>query len=190
MRTFFVSGIVALGCFALLPAVAAAGPDVNLTAKLYRSDLVQAMDECTSSVTNVDGVAACPESNVDTDGTHYRLGRIQIKPNLNDRQVMTVLKSSSANPQAALAGRIVHTVIVMRVTRTSSAPLVTWVDQVLDCPDIAVPANGNVTQKVSLTNCGLPAALAENSTNKEVVAVQVVDSNTGKPLAVPGIRRR
>ena len=190
MRNYFVSGIIALGCLALLPSPAQADPDVNLTAKLYRSDLVEAMDECTAAVTNVDGVGACPESNVDTDGSHFRLGRIQIKPNLNDRQVLTTLKSSSANPSAALAGRILHTVIVLRVTRTSSAPLVTWVDQVLDCPDIAVPANGNATQKVSLTSCGLPAALAENSTNKEVVTVQVVDSASGKPLAVPGIRRR
>jgi hypothetical protein len=190
MRKHFISGIVAFGCFALLASLANAGPDVNLNGKLYRADLVQAMDECAAAVTNVDGVGACPESNANTDGSHFRLGRIQIKANQNDRQVMTIIKSSSANPTAALAGKILHTVIMLRVTRTSSAPLVTWVDQVLDCPDFAVPSNGNAVQKVSLTNCGLPAALAENSTNKEVIAVQVVDSGSGKPLAVPGIRRR
>jgi hypothetical protein len=102
---------------------------------------------------------------------------------------MTQLKSSSATAPN-LANRTLHTVIVMRVTRTDQAPLVTWVDQVLDCPDIAMPSNGNATQKTSLVACGLPAMLADNTTNKEVISVQVVDSVSGKPGAVPGVRRR
>jgi hypothetical protein len=78
---------------------------------------------------------------------------------------------------------------VLRVTRTNQAPLVTWVDQVLDCPDMAIPSNGNALQKVSLLDCGLPSALANNTTIKEVIAVQVVDSVSGKAVAVPGVRR-
>lgn len=185
-----IYAIVVLGSALFLAPLVHAVGDTNLTGKLFRSDLVQAMDECASAVTNVGGVGACPESNVDTDGTHFRIGRVQIKQTLNDRQVITTLKSSSANPSAALAGRLLHTVIVLRVTRTTEAPFVTWVDQVLDCPDMAVPANGNVVQKVGLNSCGLAPALADNTTNKEVIAVQVVDSMTGKPVAVPGVRRR
>jgi hypothetical protein len=181
--------IVALGLALLLPPRVHADPDPRLNAKLFSSHLVQAMDECTSAVTNVGGVGACPTSNVDTDGTHLQMGRVVIKSNFGNRQVMTQLKSSSATPPAALANRLLHTVIVLRVTRTNQAPLVTWVDQVLDCPDIAVPGNGNVLQKANLVDCGLAATLADNTTNKEVIAVQVVDSVSGKVVAVPGIRR-
>jgi hypothetical protein len=166
-----------------------ADPDPTLSAKLFASHLVQAMDECSSAVTNVGGVGACPTANVDTDGTHFRLGRVAIKANFGPHQVFTQLKSSGTTPPTALANHVVHTVIVLRVTRTNQAPLVTWVDQVLDCPDIAVPSNGNATQKASLTDCGLAATLADNTTNKEVVSVSVVDSTTGKAIAVPGLRR-
>lgn len=190
MRKYFIYAIVALASAILSAPPVYADPDPTLSAKLFQSHLVQAMDECTVAVTNVDGVGACTASNVDTDGTRFRMGRVLIKSNLNPRQVMTSLKSSGTTPPAALANRLVHTVIVLRVTRTNQAPLVTWVDQVLDCPDMAIPSNGNALQKVSLIDCGLAAALADNTTNKEVITVQVVDSITGKPIAVPGIRRR
>src|SRR2546422_42816 len=62
--------------------------------------------------------------------------------------------------------------------------------QTLDRPTMVVPSNGNVTQKVSLLNCGLPPALSEDSTNKEILSVQVVANGTGDPIAVPGVRRR
>jgi len=189
MNKRFLYAIVCISSALALPSFALADPDLDLTAKLFSGTLVAAMDECTSAVTNVGGVGACMPSNVDTDGTHFRMGRIQIKAKLGGGQVATMLKSSSANPPAALANRTLHTVIVLRVTRTNQAPLVTWVDQVLDCPDMVVPSNGNVTQKVSLSNCGLATELANDTTNKEVITVQVVDSTSGKPVAVPGVRR-
>ena len=65
----------------------------------------------------------------------------------------------------------------------------TWVDQTLNCPNILVPPAGDVTQKLSLVDCGLAAMLADNTTNKEVVSVQVIDNASSKPLAVPGVRR-
>src|SRR6185295_17321187 len=152
-------------------------------------NLVQAMDECPSSVTNVGGVAACTSSNSSTDGTPFTLGRVLIRARLGQTQVATTLKSSQASPSGALSGKTIHTVIVLRVTRTVGG-FVTWVDQTLDCPNVIVTGNGDVSQKVSLLDCGLAPALAENTTNKEVLSVQVVDSGSGKPIAVPGVRRR
>src|SRR6185295_7225877 len=56
-------GIVAVALGALVVARPvpsdAVGPDVSLKANTYSANLVQAMDECPSSVTNVGGVAAC-----------------------------------------------------------------------------------------------------------------------------------
>ena len=189
MRKALISTVVTVGLLVSLPSWVHADPDPTLTGKVFSSSLVQAMDECASAVTNVGGVGACPTSNVDTDGTHFRMGRVVIKANFGPRQVFTQLKSSGTTPPNALANRLLHTVIVLRVTRTNQAPLVTWVDQVLDCPDIAVPSNGNATQKASFTDCGLAATLADNTTNKEVIAVRVVDSVSGKAVAVPGLRR-
>ena len=189
MKKALIYAIVTVGSLVSLPAWVLADPDPTLTAKLYNVNLVQAMDECASAVTNVDGVGACPTSNVDTDGTHFRMGRVTIKANFGPRQIFTQIKSNGTTPPNALANRLLHTVIVLRVTRTNQAPVVTWVDQVLDCPDIAVPTNGNAVQKTNFTACGLPATLADNTTNKEVIAVRVVDSVTGKAVAVPGLRR-
>ena len=189
MRKELIYAFAAVGLALSWPSAALADPDPGLSSKLFASNLVQAMDECASAVTNVGGVGACSPSNVDTDGTHFRTGKITIKANLGPRQVITNIRSSSATPQMALANRLLHTVIVLRVTRTTGSPLVTWVDQVLDCPDFAVPSNGNVVQKTSLLDCGLAATLADNTTNKEVIAVRVVDSNSDRAVAVPGLRR-
>lgn len=190
MRTTLVYAIVAIGFVGFVATAVQADPDPTLSAKLFQSHLVQAMDECTFGVTNVGGVGACPTANVDTDGTRFRTGRVMIKANFGPRQVFTQIRSSGTTPPNALANRLLHTVIVLRVTRTNDAPLVTWVDQVLDCPDMAIPSNGNATQKASLVDCGLAATLADNTTNKEVIAVRVEDSVSGKVVAVPGVRRR
>ena len=179
---------IAVCAVMMLPLTAAAAPDVNLKAKTYKTNLVTAMDECASAVTNVGGVGACPPSNATTDGTPFTIGRITIRASTSNRQVSTLIKSSSATPSAGLANRLIHTVIILRVTRTTGAPPATWVDQVLDCPDIAVSSNGNAIQKVSLGACGLAPELAANTTNKEILGVMVVDSSTGDVIAVPGLR--
>ncbi len=189
MSKTLVCTFVTVGWLVSVPAWVLADPDPSLNAKQYSTTLVQAMDECGSAVTNVDGVGACPTANVDTDGTHFRMAKISIKSKFGPRQILTQIRSNGTNPPN-LANRLVHTLIVLRVTRTNQAPLVTWVDQLLDCPDIAVPSNGNAIQKTSLTDCGLAASLANDTTNKEVLAVRIVDSVTGKAIAVPGVRRK
>ena len=181
---------VAVGALVMQPwRVEAVGPDLNLRAMTYSANLVQAMDQCTSAVTNVGGAGACPQSNSNTDGTHFAVGRVAIKSMASRNQVSTSLKSSRATPPGALANKSVHTRIVLRITRTNGTPLVTWVDQTLNCPNFVVPATGDTVQKVSLLDCGLAAMLADNTTNKEVVSVQVIDNASSKPLAVPGVRR-
>jgi len=186
-----IIALVALGAAIVWPLhVRASGPDLNLKAQLYSANLVQAMDQCASAVTNVGGVGGCTPSNSSTDGTHFNLGRVLIRSRFGRSQVATALRSSSASPPGALAGKTVHVVIMLRVTRTIGSPPVTWVDQTLDCPNIPVGPTGDVVQKVSLTDCGLAAALADNTTNKEVLAVQVINNGSGKPIAVPGTRRK
>src|SRR5881397_779670 len=177
MKRGIAVAVVALGAFIVPPLrLEAAGPDPNLKATRYSTNLVQAMDKCTSSITNVGGVAACTPSNSSTDGTAFTSGKVIIREMSAGSQVITVLKSSGATPPGALAGKMIHTVIMLRVTRTTGSPLVTWVDQTLDCPSVTVPANGNVIQKVTLLDCGLAPTLEDKTTNKEVLSVQVVDS--------------
>jgi hypothetical protein len=191
VKTGIVIALVALGAAIVGPLpLNAAGPDPNLKATRYSTNLVQAMDQCPSSITNVGGVAACTPSNSSTDGTHFTTGKVLIRELSGGSQVVTALKSSAATPPAALAGKVIHTVIMLRVTRTTGSPLVTWVDQTLDCPDVTVPANGNVIQKETLLGCGLNPTLEDKTTNKEVLSVQVVDSVSSKPIAVPGVRRK
>ncbi len=185
-----ISAIISLVVMVGAPLrTGATGPDLGLKANLYSANLVQAMDQCTSAVTNVGGVGGCVPANSSTDGTDFTLGRVLIRARGGRSQVAIALRSSTATPPAALAGKTVHTVIMLRVTSTVGTP-VTWVDQTLDCPNIPIGPTGDVLQKVSLTDCGLAAALADNTTNKEVLSVQVVDSGSGKPIAVPGVRRR
>src|SRR5687767_11137808 len=126
MRTKLVYAIVTIGFLGFVAPAVHADPDPTLSARLFQSHLVQAMDECTVAVTNVGGVGACPTANVVTDGTRFRMGKIMIKANFGPRQVFTQIKSSGTTPPNALANRLLHTQIMLRVTRTNGAPLVTW----------------------------------------------------------------
>jgi hypothetical protein len=190
MKTAIAIALVALGAVIVRPLrLEAVVPDPNLKATRYSTSLAQAMDQCTFSITNVGGVAACMPSNSSTEGA-FTGGKLLIRARSSGTQVVTVLKSSTTTPPAALAGKTIHTVIVLRVTRTTGSPLVTWVDQTLDCPDVIVPPSGNVKQSETLLDCGLAPALDEKSTNKEILSVQVVDSVSGKVIAVPGVRRK
>ena len=186
-----LAATVTLAAMVVQPLSAGAlGPDRNLSATMYRVALVQAMDQCLVTMTNIGGVGGCAPSNSNTDGTPFTKGSVVIRARNRRSQVTTILKSAMATPPHALANKLVHTVIMMRVTRTSSSPTVTWTDQTLDCPQMAVPNSGNLLQNVTLEDCGLPSTLADDFTIKEVLSVQVVDDNSGKPIAVPGVRRK
>lgn len=193
VRRGFIGGVVTVAAaIVAMGAVTAQaiGPDAKLQASTYNTKLVQAFDECTSPVTILFLVPACDPANVTTDGTAFSTGKILVKSKAGSSQVLSILKSSGAVDKKALAAKNLRTRIVMRVTRSAGTPKVTWEDQTLDCPIFAVPANGNMVQKVSLANCGLGATLATDSSNKEIVAASIIDSDTDKPVAVPGVRKK
>src|SRR5437870_13022816 len=99
MKTGIAVALVALGGVIVQPLrLEAAGPDPNLKATRYSTSLVQPMDQCTSSVSNVGRVAACTPSNSSTDGTHFPTGKVLIRELSGGRQVVTALHSSAATP--------------------------------------------------------------------------------------------
>ena len=185
-----LAATVTLAAMVVQPLCAGA-IDRNLFSPMYHSTLVQAMDQCMVTMTNIGGVGGCTPSNSNTtDGTPFTKGWVSIRAKSGRSQVTTVLRSAQTLPPHALANMTVHTVITMRITRFSSSPTVTWVDQTLDCPQVAVPASGNYSQRTTLQACGLPSTLADDNTMKEVLSVQVIDDNSGKAIAVPGIRKK
>jgi hypothetical protein len=121
------------------------------------------MDECGSAVTNVDGVGACPTATSTPTAPTSVWAKSRSSPNSGQRQFSRSSESYGTTPPNALANRLVHTLIVLRVTRTNQAPLVTWVDQLLDCPDIAVPSNGNAIQKTRLHRLRTPGDARERT---------------------------
>src|SRR5437867_11036928 len=119
MKTGIAIALVALGAVIVQPLrLEAAGPDPNLKATRYSTSLVEAMDQCTFSITNVGGVAACSPSNSSTDGTPFTSGKVGIRNRTTSSQVKMSLKSSTATPPGALAGKSIHLEIVLRVTST------------------------------------------------------------------------
>ena len=79
MKTGIAIALVALGAVIVQPLrLEAAGPDPNLKATRYGTSLAQAMDQCTFSVTNVGGVAACTPSNSSTEGA-FTGGKLLIR---------------------------------------------------------------------------------------------------------------
>src|SRR5436309_16068661 len=124
--------VIALGAVIVGPLrLEALGPDPRLKARSYSTTLVQAMDQCMFAITTVGNVGACAPSNSSTDATPFTLGKVSIRNRSTSSQVKLLLRSSAATPPGALAGKSIHLVIVLRVTRTVGSPLVTWVDQTL-----------------------------------------------------------
>src|SRR5216684_834490 len=86
--------VIALGAVIVEPLrLEALGPDPNLKARSYSTALVQAMDQCTSVITNVGGVGACAPSNSSTDGTPFTSGKVSIRNRSTSSQVRMSLKS-------------------------------------------------------------------------------------------------
>jgi len=138
---------------------------------------------------SVDGIGACTATNSmvgNTDGTPFNTGKILVKARSSFGQVLTIVKSSRSGK--LLANHHVRTQLVLRITRSTDH--VTWVDQTLLCPLVTVPTTGNLVQRTSLTGCGLPAALANQATHKEVVQASVIDNDTNAVIAVPGVRKK
>lgn len=177
-------------------ALAAEPFDSKLQASTYKAKLVQAMDECASPTTIIGGVDACAPAHANTLGTNntFSIGSVAVKSVVVSSQVLTILKSSgNGGVKGDLGGQTVHTRLVLRITKRSSttAPTdpVTWEDQVLDCPAVTINGTGNMVQKSTLATCGLDLDLLVENYQKEIVSASIVDGS-GKPLAVPGVRKK
>jgi hypothetical protein len=174
--------------------------DSKLQASTFKAKLVQAEDECAAGTTTIGGVDACAPANVLTDGTHFSVGSLSVKSVSVSSQVLTILKSSgNGDPgdKSALGGLNVGTRLVLRITKRTSvgAPTdaVTWVDQVLNCKPQVVTGTGNLVLKqtlVGLNGCNLDTDLASDAYQKEVVSASVINADTGKAIAVPGVRKK
>lgn len=203
--------VYAIGVAAVSLALAGQGQaepfDVKLQSAIFKSKLVQAVDECALPTTLINGVAACPAASATTDGTQFSTGQIIVKSRNNNSQVLVLLKSSgnggdeAANDnKKALGGKVVQTRLVLRVTKRESASApsdaVTWQDLVLLCPAVTpdtITGTGNYVKRMPLVGnagCGLPPALASEAFQKEIVSVSVIDAGSGEAIAVPGVRKR
>jgi hypothetical protein len=199
---------LALGAFvsaAALLATAtahAAEPfDSKLQASIFKTKLVQAVDECVGGATTIGGVDACVPTNATTDGTFFSIGSVSVKSRFSTAQVLTIIKSSGngdVGQKSALGGKKVGTRLVVRVTKRTTAANptdpVTWTDQVLDCvpapPNDIINGTGNRVSKMTLAQCGLDTDLVLDHYQKEIVSASVIDVDTGEAIAVPGVRKK
>lgn len=186
-------------------AVHAAEPfDSKLQASTYKTKLVQAMDECLTGTTLINGLDACAPANLLTDGTSFNAGSISVRSTISSSQVLTILKSSGNStgtadddngPKADLGGKVVHTRLVLRITRrtTSGSDPATFVDVVLNCAPVTITGTGNMVWRGQLAGalgCNLDSSLANEQYEKEIISASVVDDGTGKAIAVPGVRKK
>lgn len=180
-----------LPAMALLFASAAeAQYDAKLQAPIFKTKLVQAVDECASPTTVISGIGACAPTNAASDGTPFSVGHMIVRARINSAQVLTVLRSSpNAGVKAALGGLNVRTRLTVRVTRTSALST-TWADFTLNCPISTVTGTGNIVMRSALTACGLPGVAASENFQREIVHAEVINADTGLAIAVPGVRRR
>lgn len=203
-----LSAIAGVASLVLVSSALAEPFDVKLQASIFNTKLVQAMDECATPTTLINGVAACAASNgVDTAvGEQFSVGKLLLKSKGVPTQVLAILKSSgNGGDEAAndnkkvLAGKNLRVRLTLRITKRESATAptdaVTWSDVTVTCGSTQppVPSNGNWVYKgtlVGLAGCNLPAALANEAYQKEVVAAEVIDADTGLTVAVPGVRKK
>lgn len=189
---------VAAGMLVVSSAMAAEPFDSKLQAAVYNTKLVQAQDECASPTTMIGGVDACAPANVDTaSGETFSVGKLLVKSTAGTSQVLAILKSSSnGENKKNLNGKHLAVRLTLRVTKrtTTTAPTdpVTWVDQTLTCATVTVGSNGNMLFKNQLagSGCNLDLDLASNDYEKEIVSASIIDVDSGKAIAVPGVRKK
>jgi hypothetical protein len=198
-----VGGIVGIACMILASAAMAVEPfDSKLQASAFSSKLVQAMDECDTPMSVFAGAGVCDPANVDTEsGATFSVGKAVLKSKSTSfSQIIGVLKSSGngANKKN-LAGRNLRMQVVLRITKrtTLTAPTIpmTWEDLTFNCTVVAVPANGNFVFKAAMSSvidptCGMSSTLATDEYQKEVVSIAIIDADSGKAVAVPGVRKK
>ena len=191
---------VVLGCAVALALWAGAANaqqpfDIKLQASTYKSKLVPALDECVVPTTVIGGLGACAPGNTTTDDGRFSVGSVAVKSKNITSQVLTILKSSGNElDKKDLGGLVVHTQLVVRVTRRDLANPATFQDVTLNCnlpAPVTITGTGNYVDKRALVaGCGLDPGLASEQFQKEIVSARVGNTGTGLPLAVPGVRKK
>jgi hypothetical protein len=204
-----MKGKVLLGAAAGIASVVLVGSamaqepfDSKLQAAIFNTKLIQAVDECATATTVINGLAACPATQGGDTALNeqFSVGKLLVKSKGVPTQVLAILKSSgNGDTKKQLAGKNLRVRLTLRVTKRTSgtAPLdaVTWSDVVLTCGNTLppVPSNGNFMFKGTLAGvagCNLPTSLANESYQKEVVSASIIDADTGLTVAVPGVRKK
>lgn len=168
----------------------------------YSVWFARAMDDCvpanTITVVNPGAINACAQANSTTDSSiKMSFARLQVKPAKKGASVK--LTGSGFQPAAARIGLQ----MTLRTTNTAGSPSgsKTYEDETVICGGVtggtcghyfAVASNGTIAAgKQQLADCvtknGFNATLATG--NIQIVDVALIDCDTGKVIATPGIKQ-
>jgi len=212
-RDIILGGAVAVGSMLLAQAAVAVQAQFPTSATKYRTTMVRAMDQCVPSGVSIpanpaDPAEGCLQANIVTDDMYPTdpLGSTM------DYGVLSVSKTagSAFNGRVRFfgtgfrVGQRVKVRLTLRATRTEVAVLhppgshkrVTFADVTVECGNqvagcFSARPNGAIVGSQTLKDClttnGEPINLRLG--NVEILDAAVVNCDTGKVLAVPGIKQ-
>ncbi len=181
-------------------AVQAQVPYASRSAKRYVTTLARAMDECVPAnqvtVVNPGAVGACPQTNSATDSlTGLLWGFLEISREGRATRIRLASRGFTPPKQA------ISVQLTLRTTNTAGAPTgsKTYQDTTIACGPFTqgsvcghyflTSGFGGIIGSQTVEEClaanNLPAALA--SGNIEIRDVAVINCDTGKPIALPGV---
>ena len=194
--------LVALGAMVVMATASSALALANYPhqANSYGTWMVRAMDECAPSGMSVVGQPACPQANVITDdepgaGATMRVARLTVRK-LRTTGKVTLYGAGFKPGQRVAVSLMLRTSKAGQTTKhpPQTGQRITFADVAISCGNgfggCFVAGNGGAiaaSQNLSdcLTQNGLPASLA--STNVEILDAALVNCDTGKIFARPGI---
>lgn len=172
-------------------------------AKTYSTRFVRAMDPCTSApgitIVNPGNIKACAQANSTTDSavTGMREAKLSVVSSRTGSTMKLRLRVIALEPAATSVGLR----LTLRTSNTLGLPVNTvrtYEDQTVICGEVPGGLCGNATApsasgKVSLRQ-DLSECLADNGLsnlvgrgNVEIVDAALINCNTGKVFAVPGV---
>jgi hypothetical protein len=201
MMKQFVTAVagVAVGVASLLAVAQTATAQVSFPKKaLGISDgtfMVRAMDDCNSATTTVvspgSPSAGCVQANGGTTDDTLNLKFMRLRVTKKARIYMF---ANGLTLGDELRVRLTLRITKTGVQTTGGPATVTFPDVVVDCPKAPdafnVRPNGAIVGTTSLSACLAPnSELVGTGSNVEVLDAAVINIQTGKVLAVPGILR-
>lgn len=164
-------------------------------ARQYMAWMARAMDQCTTPTTTVLGGptlpgGGCVQANSDTDDSMTML-QARLVANAKTGNIILTGKGFQFGTRVKAQLRLRVTKANQNTPQDPDAS-VTFEDVTVQCPDTLVgfPArvNGNLVGKTNLNQCGLPyPGLA--SGNIEILEAVLINADTGRVFARPGLRR-